>query len=123
MEAEEIVFKKDAVVITKSLARFGGISYPINGIGSVLIKRPSLFHYLMQSIFAGGLIWVGTTLTGWQSATCIGFGILLLLGLLALPTRLVLRTASGDQMAYEHNDPKQVMAVKEAIEKAVTLRG
>jgi hypothetical protein len=35
MEQDEIVYQSGDIIISKTLARFGGVTYPVNGIGSV----------------------------------------------------------------------------------------
>ena len=40
-DVDEVVFEDGNIQVTKTLLRVGDVSYPINGIGSVLITRAS----------------------------------------------------------------------------------
>jgi hypothetical protein len=121
--SEASIYHTGNILITTTLARFGKTSYPIASIGSVRVDSPDRRGAIVGCIVAAviALVALGQA-SGW--AVLAG---LVAVGLLArvftLPHKLMLRTASGDQQAYESTKLDDVEAVKAAIEKAVTLRG
>jgi hypothetical protein len=120
MERDEIVYQSGSIVISKTLARFGETSYPINGIGSVFIAAPNRLPYFLAAIFvAVAGVWIG------DQGIWLGFAIGLLVALAAFGRMyvLILRTASGDQQAMRSCTAKSVSDVKDAIERAVIQRG
>ncbi|BCW88012.1 hypothetical protein sos41_11500 [Alphaproteobacteria bacterium SO-S41] len=118
---DEVIYKKGGIEISRTLARFGSTSYPIAGIGSVFISK--------EKNTAGIILGVAIMLFGAVSLKNLwGFGLLVLGIALAIwasrdhTSRLMLRTASGDQQAFE-GTVAQVAEIKAAIEQAVQLRG
>lgn len=107
------------------MARFGGVSYPIAGIGSVRIKKYDS-NLLIGLAVLSGLVGLGVILSnGFSIAAIVFLGIAMLCGLAAKgkASKPMLRTASGDQQAYESRKLAELDAIKTAIEKAVMLRG
>ena len=121
---EELVFKSDTVVISKTLAQFGGVTYPINGIGSVRIDAPKRENWYLSG---AALILVGLFGLGgdgsWGLLCILGGAAAIAVGYKFLPEKLMLRTASGDVQAYESVNIDEVKDIKEAIERAVVMRG
>jgi hypothetical protein len=120
---DEIVFRAGDIEITKTLARFGSTTYPINGIGSVHIEKGNLLGPIAVSAV---LLFFGLA-EGWPKETwqwvCAALGVLIGLAAFNWPAKLMLRTASGDQQALESVDMAHLQTVKNAIERAVTMRG
>lgn len=121
---DRALYQQGDVVITATLARFGGVSYPINAIGSVFIEGPSFFRHAVPVILGACVIgFAYQNLSGWPKSAVMAVGVIWMAATLFAPSRLMLRTASGDQQAYESQDRKMIGEIKAAIEKAVTLRG
>ncbi len=120
---ENTIYNADNILITTTLARFGRTSYPIASIGSVRIDSP---RRIAQYVIGALLIILGffglSQDSGWPWFVMI-LGAFLIVRAFGLPHKLMLRTASGDQQAYNSRKLGDVEAVKAAIEKAVTSRG
>jgi hypothetical protein len=116
----ESVFNAANITVTRTLVQIGGASYPVNGIGSVMVIRPSRAGWF----FAGGFfVLVGLVLIGSVGTYAIILGAALIgIGLLQ-PHRLMIRTASSNQQALTSRDRNFLHSVKQAIETAVALRG
>jgi hypothetical protein len=105
--ADEALFEGKGVSVTRTMAKIGGRSYPINGIASVAVVSPHR---------AGGYA---------------GSALLVLFALLFVPFpseistlySLVFRTACGDQRALSGRNTNDLFGIKQGIEKAVELRG
>ena len=116
----DIIYNKGGVEISQTLARFGGTSYPIAGVGSVFVT---------SSYSTGGLI-VGILMAfiGVATGKPAGFVFAVIGALLAVASvmrttnSLMLRTSSGDQLAFT-GTLEQVSEIKAAIERAVQMRG
>src|SRR6187200_1648867 len=121
--SDDAIYTAGDILITTTLARFGKTSYPIASIGSVRVDRPDRTGLIVGCIVAVviGLIALAQA-SGWGVLALI-VGAALLVRAFAIPHKLMLRTASGDQQAFESTKLDDVEAVKAAIEKAVTLRG
>ncbi|MGI9408336.1 MAG: DUF6232 family protein [Hyphomicrobiaceae bacterium] len=123
---EELIYQIGDIIVSRTLARFGGISYPINGIGSVFVQKPNRIIYYA---IGGALLVAGVfnVITSGGSDKAGAIPVIVGLGLLVIGfTRtfnLVLRTASGDQQALKSRNAGKVINEKKAIEKAVALRG
>lgn len=113
---EEIIYKAGPATVTRTLVRIGGVSYPVNGIGSVRIEpSKAIIFVILAFLFAMSS----------PDARGIGVVIACVLALFALTARakLILRTASGDQTALTAMRKKALTPVMEAIERAVSIRG
>jgi hypothetical protein len=53
MEQDEIVYSAGNIVISKTLARFGGVTYPVNGIGSVYVAKPKRLGLIIAGLIVG----------------------------------------------------------------------
>jgi O-antigen/teichoic acid export membrane protein len=130
---DEILYQQGAVVVSKTLTRIGSVSYPINGIGSVLVASPQrrgLLSGSMVCILVGVSMYAGDSSDASHESSVSGVaGALLLLAVvLAIaaymrPYRLRLRTASGDQNVLESRNRSYLEEIKAAIEQAVARRG
>jgi hypothetical protein len=125
MEQDEIVYQSGDIIISKTLARFGGVTYPVNGIGSVYVMKPKRVGLFVVGIIA---VIIGLALLPSKDSSVAGlvisvFGALMLLAAWRKPHKLMLRTASGDQQAYESTSKNDLFQIKAAIERAVVLRG
>jgi len=120
---EELFYHQGNVEISKTLARFGGVTYPINGIGSVLIVPPNRTGAIVLAVMAAAIFVVSLN----NNNSGLGIGAVVV-GLVAaalafrMPFKLVLRTASGDQQATV-GDIATLSAIKAGIERAVIARG
>ena len=130
---DEAVYKAGDVVITKTLARFGSTSYPINGIGSVSIAENSKRGgRVFGAIICGILTFISFgSFNSADPGPGVTFGVIFtaltamfVFGAFAGPDfSLMLRTASGDAQALKSKDGGEVQRIKDAIERAVSLRG
>jgi len=119
MMAEEIIYKAGAATVTRTLVRIGGVSYPVNGIGSVRIEPSKAVIFIVLAVLAFLFAMSSSDARG------IGIGIACVLALFALNARakLILRTASGDQTALTAMRKRALTPVMAAIEQAVSIRG
>jgi len=122
---DEIVYNSGNIVISKTLARFGGITYPINGIGSVYVQKPDRAGLIVFGLILIALgLWLANDVNSRIAGfVCAGIGVLIVLAAMGKPHKLMLRTASGDQQAYESTRKRELHEIKAAIEQAVVLRG
>ena len=123
---DDILFQNGSVVVTKTLARVGGVSYPINGIGSVLVAAPQragLIVFTCVCVLLGLSSAVDWNVTKNFSIGCLVFAAVLALVAYQRPFRLQIRTASGDQNVLESTDRNKLEKIKSAIEQAVVNRG
>jgi hypothetical protein len=122
--ADDIILTMANVVITGTLAKFGGQTFPINSIGSVTLVAPKIAKMIIYAIV---LLIVGVTILGnGGGGTGVFFVVSSVMVFLMAFSRkhgLLIRTASGDVRAMEHRDQTILGAVKEAIERAGTMRG
>jgi hypothetical protein len=126
MVSEESIFVSENVVVTRTLAKFDDVTYPINGIGAVFVKAPTfekgvLVFLLGCALGFGGLVFL--TINTWVSMFCFIGVSCSIVGSFILPIQLMLRTGSGDKVAFESRDKKLIAALKAAIERAITERG
>ena len=119
---DDVLFSKNNVSVSRTLVKVGGVSYPINGIGSVLIVAPN-----NKPIYFLGLFCIATGVYEYSDTILlailifVGF-VFMLIGYLQ-PLTLEMRTASGNQQVLKSQDETYLVSVKEAIEEAVALRG
>ena len=123
--------KKEGVLITKTVAHFGNVSYPIGSIGAVWTTKDSpRLAYLGCLVLLVDLITYLNTLNipKYTDKTqfvywAIGGAAMILIGLRMSGAKLMLRTASGNQQAIWTRNVAFVQELKTAIETAVTKRG
>gem|GEM_PF-3644954 len=88
---EEVIFSDKETTITNTLAKIRGVSYPINGIGSVRIVPPDRSKAILWGVvflvlgFVTPLFFVGAALA--------------VLVAISKTYALIIRTASGDSTA------------------------
>jgi len=123
---DEIIYSSGNVIITKTLVRIGGISYPINGIGSVWVSKPSTPTFRIVFLVVVGIF----AAASFSDPKTVGMGVFFLVIAVVIfasmrgrPSHLVLKTSSGDQQALSSTDVAFLTSVKAAIEQAVTRRG
>ena len=121
---DEVILTMANVVVTRTLAKFKSQTFPINGIGSVTLVAPKAS--VLMIIF--GVV-LGIFCFFAFSADEGGFGLFLLVcsgglffGAFSKQHGLFIKTASGDVRAME-GDEKTLETVKQAIERAATMRG
>jgi Family of unknown function (DUF6232) len=123
--SEEVIFSSGNVIVSKTLVRIEQASYPIQGIGSVMVDKPVSPGLRGLSVFFGFCSFLG--FLGYESRVLglifLGLSLLSFYFALNRANVLVLRTASGDQNALRSIDKSHLDSVKNAIEKAVALRG
>ena len=125
----EFFYESGGVVISGTLARFGNVTYPINGIGSVRVDPPNRRGWIIAGVLLGllGFISILGARPGEGlnpiSLLMIVAGVAFLIGAFNRPHSLMLRTASGDVQAYSSTNRREIEHIKEAIERAVTSRG
>jgi hypothetical protein len=122
--ADDIILNMANVVITRTLAKFEGQTFPINGIRSVTLVAPRIARMI---IFSAVLLAIGVSML---SNGGDGLGVFFVVSSLALfllalsrKHRLLIRTARGDVRAMEHRDQTILGTVKEAIERAAIMHG
>lgn len=105
------------------------MSYPVNGISSVFVRKPNNgFLYLLALI--SGILCFNLLTDSHNEQAASGAGVFMLFVTIILvaqaifrPATLVLKTASGDQQALSSRDKNHLLNVKSAIEQAVAQRG
>jgi hypothetical protein len=121
---EQPIYYNGAVLITQTLAQFGSVTYPIDGIGSVRVEDPKRGGKIVAGIFLclfGGIVLIGGK--PGDSIDPISLGLLIigwtvLVVAFGMPYRLIIRTASGDVQAYESSKQAELDGIKQAIERA-----
>jgi hypothetical protein len=121
---DDIILNLANVVITRTLAKFEGKTFPINGIRSVTLVAPRIAKPM---IFAVVLLTIGVSMLTNFGSGIGGFFVVssVALFLIAVSRKhgLLIRTARGELRAMEHRDQTILGTVKEAIEHAATMRG
>jgi hypothetical protein len=112
-----------AVTVTRTLAKFPSQTFPINGIGSVTLLPPKKAGLL---VFGGILALIGIIALanggGGGGAFFLVCGFVVIGVALSKKHGLFIKTASGDVRAME-GDETTLERVKQAIERAATMRG
>ncbi len=116
---DEFFYKSTLVEVSRTLVKVGSTSYPINGIGSVLVKPSNRNAWFIAAFIVAALGVAG----GSGGGGLLFLAMLLAIAGLCSKGALVLRTSSGDQQALSHANIKLLEEVKAAIEKAVHMRG
>jgi Family of unknown function (DUF6232) len=120
----EALLSAGQISISQTIAKFGDTSYPIANIGAVSIEEPP--HPLTGIGVALVVIGIGLMIF---SSFING----LLVGALGAAmawhfsdkgsAKLMLRTSSGNQQAFESKDRALVRKLKTSIEEAIAARG
>jgi len=127
----ETILALGNVIVTRTLAKFPSQTFPINGIGSVTLVAPRRAGWIIGATFfglIGFMILMGSS-SGGNDGSGAGVGVfLLVLGGIFFVVAfmkehgLFIKTASGDARAME-GSPAMLNKVKDAIERAATMRG
>lgn len=123
---DQITYQDGDIIISKTLARFGGVSYPTVGIGSVRIAAPrrgTLVFFGVVSLIVALSSITSNNPNGGVIFLFLFIGLICLAAAFSKPHTLVLRTASGDVQAHKSKDVEELETIKQAIERAVSLRG
>jgi Family of unknown function (DUF6232) len=122
---DDIIFSQGDVIVTKALVRIGGVSYPVNGIGSVLVQKPkpSVLFFISGILVAVPGVAVLFGEGNFSGLIAVGLGAICMYLAFSKPSTLVLRTASGDQNVLQNKDTELLQKVKKAVETAVVRRG
>jgi hypothetical protein len=115
----------EPAIVTDTIAKIGGVSYPIVAISSVRIKKvmaPSI--PIGVACFIASLVFLMSFFGGEGTAMLVAFGILLALGtylvVFAKPNFvLILVTAGREQPALVTPDDKYVGKIQGQIEDAI----
>lgn len=123
---DAIIYSEGDIIVSRTLARIGNVSYPVNGIGSVKVDRDTKIGMFLLGILLlfGGIMAVmagGDSVAGGVIAIIIS--VVCWVAYFRRPYWLVLRTASGDQKALSSTNAATAQRIKEAIEQAVQQRG
>lgn len=124
---DEVIFSEQGVVIDRSLARFGGVSYSVSNINSVVVHRANSKGALLWLI--AGLLFifaVGSVVGGNPALAVVLFLAAGFAGYKAYTNPwnqvLMLRTSGGEQQAYVTRDPALAERIKAALEQAISTR-
>ncbi|WP_135449518.1 DUF6232 family protein [Tabrizicola caldifontis] len=120
----DLMFSAGPIVISRTIAKFGDTSYPIANIGAVSIELAT------HPLVIGGWVLCAVALFQMFSGS-FWFGLLLIAVGAALiwhfadkgKAKLMLRTSSGNQQAFESPDRALVQKLKSSIEEAIASRG
>ena len=121
----DVYFSKDRIEITQSMARFGNTTYPIANIGAVsLEKHPNKNKGFAVFATLAGAFWALSSKGSIIAIVLFIFGIALwIYANRNFGLKLMLRTSSGNEQAFESEDRKLVEELKNAIESAIRSRG
>lgn len=129
-EDSDVILTMPGILITRTLAKFPSQTFPINGIGSVTLAPPSRGAWIGGAVICGFIaimIFAGASSGDDGSGAAVGF-IFLIVGIIfgfvahSKEPGLLIKTASGDVRAME-GEEKTLEIVKQAIERAATMRG
>src|SRR5208282_3278179 len=124
-EDSDVILTMPGILITRTLAKFPSQTFPINGIGSVTVATANgVLWFIGAAVFlVSGIAVIGSSVDGNP------IGIFPILGAFALfivalkqKDGLLIKTSSGDVRAMV-GDKKKLEIVKQAIERAATMRG
>jgi Family of unknown function (DUF6232)/GYF domain 2 len=122
-EPQKFLYKGPGVVITQTLAQFGNVTYPVNGIGSVRVDPPNRQTLIVGGVLIGLLGFAGLGGKSELAGILIIGAVICLIAAFRRPYRLMIKTASGDQQAFVSTKRQVLEEMKQAIEKAVVHRG
>ncbi|WP_126281944.1 DUF6232 family protein [Roseomonas gilardii] len=123
--SDEIIYRAGNVVVSKTLVQIDGTTYPVNGIGSVLVRKSDPKTLIFLAVVCAIIGLIGLTDKQGIPGSIISFAIAagFIYWAKSKPSILILRTASGDQQALKSRDKNLLQSVKLAIEQAVIARG
>ncbi|HZV19704.1 MAG: hypothetical protein BGP16_11015 [Sphingobium sp. 66-54] len=115
---DDVLFQSGNILITRSVAKFGGATYPIANIGSVSVSEE--FPFALLGIFGGLATGLGVGAAIGVFAGLVAFAAVLY-SAFKFPKKkqtLTLKTSSGDITAFSSKDQVLVANVRQAIETA-----
>ena len=111
------------VNISKTMVSIEGVTYPVKGICGVFIKRPRIVGLILLALALGGMGASDLAKGSDGGLVLLAVSAVVLAFALTQPCILVLRTASRDQKTLHSRNRAELLAIKRAIEEAVTRRG
>ncbi len=121
---DDVILKSGTITVTKTMAKFGDTSYPIANIGAVSIEESE--HWLgglgVIMVVAGLAMMFFGNFGGGTAVSVLG-AVLVWYAIDKGTAKLMLRTSSGNQQAFESKDKTMVKKVKSSIEEAIAARG
>jgi len=121
---EGSLFSSGTISVTQTMAVFGNTSYPIANVGAVSIEQSQ------SPLFRLGFVLLGGGAISWMFGSGINGTVIAAIGAVLIwyfsdkgKAKLMLRTSSGNQQAFESSDSGQVKQIKSAIEQAIAMRG
>lgn len=109
------------VNVSRTMVSIEGVTYPVNGICGVFIKRPRIVGLILLALALGAMGASDIAKGSDGGLVLLAVSAVVLAFALTQPCILVLRTASRDQKALHSRNRAELLAVKRAIEKAVML--
>ena len=122
-ESGLVILDTSGVLISSTLAKFGATTFAINGISRIYIGRNTSMGYLWLAIGAAffSLLLLASI---WPFACFLAIlAIIFLAAYLQRKHVLMLSISSGDQEAFSSARIDDLLQIKRALEKAITLRG
>lgn len=119
----ENIFSDGGISVTKTLVKVGKTSYPINGIGSVYVHKPSS---VVLYVIAGVCAIAAYNAMNSNPDTVpilIIISIVCVVASFLRNSSLKIRTSSSDQQLLRSRNVRLLESIKSAIEEAVALRG
>ena len=120
---DDTILATATVNISKTMVSIEGVTYPVNGICGVFIKRPRIVGLALLALALGAMGASDLAKGSDGGLVLLAVSAVVLAFALTQPSILVLRTASRDQKALHSRNRTELLAVKRAIQEAVTRRG
>ena len=120
---DQIILNRGDIVVSKALVRVGRDTYSVASIGSVFICPPQRRGLIIAIIVCGLLaisMFNGDAVGGGLIFAFIAF--VFILAVVGLPSKLMLRTASGDHPMLQNRNAVFLNEIKAAIEQALINR-
>ena len=123
MPEAPVIFRDKSVVVSTTLVQVGQTSYPVNGIGSVSIRKPTNIAAILigGSLVLGGLMNIKSE-SGF-GVTVIVFGAIVLVLAFTAASELIIKTAGGEITLLSSRNSEYLLKIKGSIEQAVAQRG
>ncbi len=120
---DDTILATATVNISKTMVSIEGVTYPVTGICGVFIKRPRIVGLALLALALGAMGASDLAKGSDGGLVLLAVSAVVLAFALTQPSILVLRTASRDQKALHSRNRTELLAVKRAIQEAVTRRG
>ena len=117
---DNTIFATATVNISKTMVSIEGVTYPVKGICGVFIKRPRIVGLILLALALGGMGASDLAKGSDGGLVLLAVSAVVVAFALTQPCILVLRTASRDQKTLHSRNRAELLAIKRAIEVAVT---